>query len=159
MTDRANSAVSAEDTRRLYDEFVDALSREHAALSELDAFSAGQRTLIEAGDADTLLDRLDARQRLVDAVTAGWPTLERLRAAWSAATASPERRDDIRRRLVEVDALLARVRARDTQDAAALASARDAVAAELSGVAQSRRALAAYGPATTKAARYQDGQA
>lgn len=138
-----------------------ALEEQRALCEKLDQLSLAQRTLIEGGRADALVELLTQRQVVIDRLDALSRHVEPLRegregALSSLAAADRARVDEL---LEFVAASTERVRSRDDQDRAALERQRADVTRELVGMARSRGAMAAYGtPGPPAAPTYHDRQ-
>ena len=126
---------------------------------ELDRLSRDQAALISAGRSDELLSLLGARQDVVDRITALNGHLEPFLASWKTlADALPAPlREDVRRRMDELDQLVRLIADRDAADQRALEQRRIVVQDELAALSRNRTAVAAYAAnGAVPRARYQD---
>ena len=121
--------------------------REEAALcTELSGLRDEQRQLIEAGEAEQLLDVLARKQRVIDRIGQLEEALKPLKSAWD------ERRRDfpaagrvaIGEAFREVRTLLGDLIAKETEDAELLASRKTDVEKEMTTFDHKRRIQSAY---------------
>lgn len=138
------------------------IDEEHALCLELDGLSVAQSAMVEGGDTDGVLEVLGRRQRIIDRIVvlnAELAPLRERRDELMAALPAAERQR-VRDRVDEIAQTVERVRARDEQDREAMERRRTGIAAELSGLARARGAVAAYGTprAGGGGAQFQDRQ-
>ncbi|MEN0019323.1 MAG: hypothetical protein AAF747_00405 [Planctomycetota bacterium] len=145
---------------RLASRLRDMIGRQTAAFEQLDVLSQRQAAMIEARDADALLGLLGERQVLVDEITGIGEELGPFRERWDAVLGrlSPAERAAVGDDIQSLQDLASKVAERDAADRSNLERERDETAKRLSGVAQGRAAVAAYGtPGRPGAqARFQD---
>lgn len=141
-----------------YTEFVALLDREAWLLGELDSLSRSQRALVERNEGERLLAVMGERDTLLAELARAAASVDRMRAEWTRVEpALPAKQSaDVRARLAAVTTLADDIARRDREDGAAMRARRDALAGELAGLTTGRRAVGAYGPAGTNAARFQD---
>jgi len=134
------------------------LDRQHDELSELAALCPEQRSAIDDGRMDDLLDLLARRQRVVDRLSARERELNAMHAAWksSEGSAGEREREEIDRRLAALSELAARVSRHDESDRERLSVLRDDAARRVAGVSKGRGAVGAYGRAPESGPRFQD---
>jgi len=139
-------------------EFVRLLERHRGLLGQIDALSHRQRSLIDADDAEGLLQVLRDRQSLIDALLGEQTMVDRMREDWRRVESSlPEECvETVRERLESIASLHDAISQRDEQDQASLRRRRDQVASELADLGVSRRALGAYGGPPAPAPKFQD---
>ena len=130
-----------------YPRLLEALDSQVRLLFELESRRDGQRAAIENDEPESMLLLLDARQKLIDALTALDRDIAMLRAQVESqgSRITPAQRDEITRRAGSVAQAIRRVLAADAEDGDAMERRRTAIASELEGVADTRRAAAAYG--------------
>lgn len=123
------------------------LFREQAELyANLEGFSIRQRTLITGGDSGALLSLLSDRRALSDRLTAIARRLGPVRRNWPAIRANlvPAQRAAIDELLTGTERCLARVTARDSEDARLLSARKAAVAGALRATHTTSEAISAY---------------
>jgi len=136
---------------------TDLLDRQIGLYGQLDGMSQAQRSLIEADDAEQLLDLLQKREFLVEQILRTNAELDPLLGRWEEHRheAEASARTEIAHRVASVQKLAASVADRDEADRAALQKRRDAVADQLGSIGRGRDAMQAYGSGRPRA-RYQD---
>jgi hypothetical protein len=140
---------------------VGLLERQHELLSRLDALSRRQGACIDADDDNGLLAVVGQRQEVVDLLTRLSLELAPYRTRWEAhlAAMAPDGREQVRRRVGVLSALAGAIAARDAVDRARLASRRDRLAEELTGLGMGREAMTAYRQRPAAGPSFQDREA
>lgn len=137
-----------------------ALLVEHQAdlYAQLDALSRRQTVLVEAGDAEQVLEVLRERQAVLDELVAVSDRIRPFRERWTDAIAAipPGDRERIASRVQSIERIAEQINERDERDRHRLAEQRDSVSSELADVGRSRRAVSAYGPMPSHSPRFQD---
>jgi flagellar biosynthesis/type III secretory pathway chaperone len=130
-----------------YSRLLEALDSQVRLLFELESKRDDQRAAIESDEPESMLALLDARQKLIDSLTALDRDIAVLRSQVESqgSRITPAQRDEITRRAGSVAQAIQRVLAADAQDGDAMERRRTAIASEIEGVADSRKAAAAYG--------------
>lgn len=146
-----------------YPRLIEALDAQVRLLHELESTRDSQRAAIDHDEPDAMLEVLDVRQKLVEALT----TLDREISALRSQVESQGtritalQRDELARRAGVVAQAIQRVLLGDAEDGEALERRRVALKGEIEGVQDSRRAMNAYRPgdAGDSGARFQDRRA
>lgn len=138
---------------------IELLVQQRGVYEELGGLSEQQGALVEAGDAEPLLNLLAQRQTLIDRLTQlngriepykqNWPAL------WSQLDATTQ--THVQSLITQVQSLLDDIVARDERDRAALHAQRERVAGELGGARRGSAVHRAYG-AGSGGAQYTDRQ-
>ncbi len=126
------------------------LERQRDLYRELDALSAQQRSLIDAGRTDELLSLLAERGRVVGQLERAAAEMGPLQAALDAVIGDgpgldESTRSGLRAQVVVVRDLADRVATRDAEDQRLLAEHRDALAGRMRQTSTGRGAISAYG--------------
>lgn len=138
---------------------VELLVQQRSVYQELDALSGEQGRLVDAGDAEPLLNLLGQRQALIDQLTQLNARVEPYRQNWPAlwAQLDASTQSHIQRLIDEVQSLLDAIVQRDERDRAALSAQRDRVAGETQQLRRGAVVHRAYGAAPSHAEpRYTD---
>lgn len=124
------------------------LGDQHELLVRLGELSIRQSSLIDDDQTETLLAVLSERQGLIERLTGVGRSLEALEDDLRSLLSRGATHHGVDlARLARENALIAdAVRRRDEDDRRRLGERREAIAAELAGLDQSRRAVSAYGP-------------
>jgi len=122
------------------------IDEQHAQCVELETLSRAQSAMVESGDTDGVLDMLGRRQTIIDRIARLSDQLSPLRSGREELLSGlpTADRDRLRASVEEIARLVERVRERDDQDRQAMERRRAGIAGELSGLARSRGAVAAY---------------
>ncbi len=143
------------------EEIIETLVRHDALADELGTLTNRQRTLIEEGDTESLLDLIGRRQEILDELlgsngllTGETPWIETMRRA-------PEpQRNEAQQLLDRLQGKLAEVMRADERDQKSLRERMDETRVEMSSGGRARVAHAAYAGGSTRAAganpRYTD---
>lgn len=140
------------------DRLVALVERQSALYASLDALSQHQTMLVEAGDAQGVLEVLQSRQGLLDELAKIAEEQRPLRERWanSLSTIDAQTRERMAQRVRAIERLAAEISERDERDRELLAAQRDGIASALSTVGATRRAVSAYGVSPEPGARFQD---
>jgi len=135
-------------------DLVALLERQCELYRQLKRLSERQRSLIDADEAEPLLELLSERQRLVDRLTSLDARMVRARQEWARMQASvpPERRARLERLLAEARGLLGQILDADRRDSELLSARKTWLEGALSGIRTGRQAQAAYQAAAAPAA-------
>ena len=122
------------------------LQQEVTLCNELAALRSQQRSLIDAGDAEKLLDVLARKQRVITRIGELEGQLKPVKAHWEDVRQGypPSRRLAIGEAFRQVQDLLEGLIARETEDAEALVARKHQVAQELETFDRKRRLGTAY---------------
>jgi len=128
------------------DRILDALEQEVVLCDELAALRREQRGLIDAGEAEKLLDVLARKQRTIDRIGELETRLRPVKAEWETLRQgfAPSRRLAVGEAFRRVRGRLEDLIARETEDAEALAARKQEAAHELELFDRKRQLPAAY---------------
>jgi hypothetical protein len=143
-TEHASHASHAWSTR-----YVDLLREQESLLRQLDAWSLGQRAMIDAEDPQPLLELMEKRQVVIDRLESIYeesrPMREQLNT--SGAGLAVDVRGQLTALLDTVSSVAQSIMRRDAQDQERMHARKRAAAAELAELASGKRAVNAYRPA------------
>jgi len=130
------------------DHILSTLKQEIALCDELAALRSQQRTLIDVGDAEKLLDVLAGKQRVITRIGELEKQLKPVKADWEHVRQGfpPSRRLAIGEAFRNVQNLLEGLIAKETEDAEALVARKQDLAQELETFDRKRQLGAAYQP-------------
>lgn len=113
----------------------------------LDALGAQQRSLIEGGKTDELIELLGRRQAMIEQITALNSDVEPFTRCWDelAARLEEPQRERIRGQIDRLQETIDRITARDEADRRLLEQRKAKTADDLNSISGQRRAVAAYG--------------
>lgn len=140
-------------------DLIELLGEQRDIYAQLQELSEKQATLVENGDAESLLTLLAERQTLIDKLTQlngrvepykqNWPTL------WSQLDAPAQRR--VQGLIDQVQSLLDRIVTQDERDRAVLSEQRERIGAQITHASKGAAVNQAYGTGAGEA-RYTDRQ-
>ena len=128
------------------DTILDALEQEVVLCDELAALRCEQRSLIDSGEAEKLLDVLARKQQTINRIGELEAQLRPVKADWEALRHgfAPSRRLAVGEAFRRVRTRLEDLIARETEDAEALAARKQEVVQELEAFDRKRQLPAAY---------------
>lgn len=140
-----------------FENVISCLGAIESLYESLDALRPRQRELIDAEDAAPLLDVLAERDRIVRELQRADELLQDQTSAWEnqSPAPSPRERDVARLKMESLSRLASKIAADDEEDNLRLVRRRGVIAAQLSGLSNSRAATTAYGH-PTGGPRFQD---
>ncbi|MBK7405787.1 MAG: hypothetical protein IPJ41_14495 [Phycisphaerales bacterium] len=142
-----------------YERLGELLEEQETLFLRLDALSKRQSGLVRAEETDDLLQVLQDRQHVVEALEGVSRSIEPFRSRWDEvmSLARPDQRERVRRRVERLAELASEIAARDESDRRTLEQRRDGLAGDLAGLGRARGAVSAYRPKAPPAgARFQD---
>lgn len=127
-------------------EIIDAIAQEHQACDDLAALRIEQRLLIEAGDAEALLEVLSRKQQTIDLITQLESKLKPIRAEWETIQSDfpAGQRFSISDGFREIGDALETLIAQESEDADMLSQRKDQVQDELDTLGRKRRLESVY---------------
>ncbi len=153
-------AIAMDDPDRWAPKLDAILEEQRVCVDALDRLSQTQRSLIESGDSDGLLQVLAERQEMLDRFQRATEDFVPYRENWEQLIEHlPARRQrTFNDRVRDLAELIMTIAQRDGEDRTALEKRRNNVADELHSMSRAKSAMAAYSPrrGTKTTPRYQD---
>ncbi len=142
----------------LFAQVLTCLGSIESLYTALDALRGTRQRLIDSDDPSELLAVLDRRAGIVEELGRADDMFRPLNEAWElvASDATAVDRGAVQARVESISRLASKVAADDEEDNRRVLRRRAAITAELSGLAVSRAATAAYGTAAEASPRFQD---